>query len=72
MNAFGAGPLRSLRPARSDDLFALSDLAKRTWSDGFGVGVSPENEGAELEEVDPLKSLVWGATRPSVGWFLEK
>lgn len=29
---------------------ALSALAKRTWSDAFGEGVSPGNEAAELEQ----------------------
>ena len=29
---------------------ALSALAKRTWSDAFGEGVSPDDEAAELEE----------------------
>jgi diamine N-acetyltransferase len=40
----------TIRPAGHEDLSALSDLAKRTWSDAFGGGVSPENEEAELEE----------------------
>jgi ribosomal protein S18 acetylase RimI-like enzyme len=32
------------------DVPALSELAKRTWSDAFGDGVSPDEETAELEK----------------------
>jgi ribosomal protein S18 acetylase RimI-like enzyme len=40
------------------DAPALADLAKRTWSDAFGDGVSPDDLTAELEE------------RRSEGYFL--
>jgi ribosomal protein S18 acetylase RimI-like enzyme len=40
----------AIRPARSSDVPALSELAKRTWSQAFGDGVSPEDRAAELEE----------------------
>ncbi len=40
----------TIRAARSSDVDALSDLAKRTWSDAFGDGVSSADEAAELEE----------------------
>jgi diamine N-acetyltransferase len=33
-----------------DDVPALSELAKRTWSDAFGYSVSPDQEAVELEE----------------------
>jgi ribosomal protein S18 acetylase RimI-like enzyme len=39
-----------IRAARPGDVPALSDLARRTWSDAFGDGVRPEDEEAELEE----------------------
>jgi diamine N-acetyltransferase len=39
----------TIRPAAPDDVPALADLAKRTWSDAFGSSVSPEDEAAELE-----------------------
>jgi diamine N-acetyltransferase len=38
-----------IRPATVDDVPALADLAKRTWSDAFGSSVSPADEAAELE-----------------------
>jgi diamine N-acetyltransferase len=40
----------TIRPATSSDVPALADLAKRTWSEAFGGGVSPADEAAELEE----------------------
>jgi diamine N-acetyltransferase len=40
----------TIRPARPRDVAALADLAKRTWSDAFGGGVSRDDEAAELEE----------------------
>jgi hypothetical protein len=40
----------TIRPATRGDVPALSDLARRTWSDAFGDGVSLEDEAAELEE----------------------
>jgi ribosomal protein S18 acetylase RimI-like enzyme len=40
----------TIRPARSSDVPALSELAKRTWSDAFADAVSPDGEAAELEE----------------------
>lgn len=39
-----------IRPATPSDVAALSDLAKRTWSDAFGYSVSAAEEAAELEE----------------------
>jgi class 3 adenylate cyclase len=39
-----------IRPARPSDVPALAALAKRTWSDAFGDGVSRDGERAELEE----------------------
>jgi ribosomal protein S18 acetylase RimI-like enzyme len=39
----------TIRPAEAKDLPALSTLAKRTWSDAFGDGISREDEAAELE-----------------------
>lgn len=39
-----------IREALSSDAPALADLAKRTWSDAFGDGVSRDDEAAELEE----------------------
>jgi diamine N-acetyltransferase len=39
-----------IRPARASDVPALSELAKRTWSDAFGDSVGAEDEAAELEE----------------------
>ena len=40
----------TIRPARLSDVVALSDLAKRTWSDAFGDGVSSDHLTAELDE----------------------
>jgi diamine N-acetyltransferase len=40
----------TIRPATSNDVPALSALAKRTWSEAFGSSVSLEQEAAELEE----------------------
>jgi diamine N-acetyltransferase len=40
----------TIRPARASDVPALSALAKRTWSDAFGDGVSLDDEAAELQE----------------------
>jgi hypothetical protein len=42
-----------VRSAGPSDVAALSDLAKRTWSDAFGVGVGRDDEAAELEEAAP-------------------
>ena len=42
-------PQLDIRPATSGDVSALSDLAKRTWSDAFGYSVSPDEEAVELE-----------------------
>jgi len=39
-----------IRAAGSDDVSALSTLAKRTWSDAFAGGVSPVDEEAELND----------------------
>ncbi len=39
-----------IRPARTDDVPALADLARRTWLDAFGATVSPENAAAEAAE----------------------
>ncbi len=39
----------NIRLAELEDVPALSALAKRTWSDAFGDGVSREDEAAELE-----------------------
>lgn len=38
-----------IRRARTSDIPALSDLAKRTWADAFGSSVSPGDEAAELD-----------------------
>jgi diamine N-acetyltransferase len=38
-----------IRPATVDDVPALADLARRTWSDAFGSAVGPQVEAAELE-----------------------
>jgi ribosomal protein S18 acetylase RimI-like enzyme len=38
-----------IRPATTDDVPALADLATRTWSDAFGSSVGQEDEAAELE-----------------------
>lgn len=43
------GALR-IRAAEAHDVPALSALARRTWSDAFGDGVSAEVEASELEE----------------------
>jgi diamine N-acetyltransferase len=40
----------TIRPARVADVSALSALAKRTWSEAFGEGVSPDDEAAEVKE----------------------
>jgi ribosomal protein S18 acetylase RimI-like enzyme len=40
----------TVRPAGSGDASELSDLARRTWSDAFGDGVSAKDEASELEE----------------------
>ncbi len=40
----------TIRPATGSDVPALSELAKRTWSDAFGDSVSPEDEAVELEQ----------------------
>jgi len=40
----------AVRLAGPSDVPALSALAKRTWSEAFGEGVSPDDEAAELEE----------------------
>jgi ribosomal protein S18 acetylase RimI-like enzyme len=39
-----------IRTAEPDDVAALSALARRTWSEAFGEGVSAGDETAELEE----------------------
>jgi diamine N-acetyltransferase len=39
----------TIRSARLSDAPALSELAKRTWSDAFGGSVSPDDEAVELE-----------------------
>lgn len=39
-----------VRPATSDDVRALSQLAKQTWADAFGEPLSPEDLAAELEK----------------------
>jgi ribosomal protein S18 acetylase RimI-like enzyme len=38
-----------IRAAEPNDAPALSALARRTWSDAFGPGVSPEDLASELE-----------------------
>lgn len=38
-----------IRPAQTNDLPALSALAKRTWADAFADGVCPDDTQAELE-----------------------
>jgi diamine N-acetyltransferase len=40
----------TIRAADASDVPALSDLARRTWSEAFGGGVRPEDEAAEVEE----------------------
>lgn len=40
----------TVTPANLDDVPALAELAKRTWSDAFGHSVSAEDEAAELEK----------------------
>ena len=40
----------TIRPAWSSDVVALSDLARRTWSDAFAQGLSPDDASIELEE----------------------
>jgi len=39
-----------IRGARSDDIPALADLAKRTWLDAFGSSLSPEDAAAAAAE----------------------
>jgi diamine N-acetyltransferase len=39
----------TIRPATSGDVPALSELAKRTWSETFGDSVSPDDAAVELE-----------------------
>lgn len=39
-----------IRPATSNDVSALSQLAKQTWADAFGEPLSPEDLAAELEK----------------------
>jgi ribosomal protein S18 acetylase RimI-like enzyme len=43
----GAPP--TIRSARATDVPALSDLAKRTWTEAFGADLAGEDEAAELE-----------------------
>lgn len=40
----------TVRPAQSDDVPALSALAKRTWSDAFGASVSESTAATELDQ----------------------
>ena len=40
----------TVRPARLSDIPLLADLAKRTWADAFGGGVSAEDAATALEE----------------------
>jgi diamine N-acetyltransferase len=40
----------TIRTADAGDVAALSELAKRTWSDAFGDGVGPRDEAVALEE----------------------
>ena len=40
----------TIRPVTPDDVPALAALARRTWSDAFGHGLSPDDHAAELEE----------------------
>lgn len=40
----------AIRLARSSDVPALSELARRTWAQAFGDSVSPEDGAAELEK----------------------
>ena len=40
----------TIRPATLSDVPALTELAKRTWSDAFGQSVSPDDEAVELEK----------------------
>ena len=39
-----------VRPATRSDVPALSELAKRTWSDAFGGAINPNGEAVVLEE----------------------
>ena len=39
----------TIRAATLSDVPALSELARRTWSEGFGDSVSPDDEAIELE-----------------------
>ena len=39
-----------IRPASVTDVPALADLARRTWSDAFGNGLSPDDETTELQD----------------------
>lgn len=40
----------TIRPAAPGDVAELSALARRTWADAFGDGVSAEDEALELEQ----------------------
>jgi diamine N-acetyltransferase len=40
----------TIRLARSADVPALSELARRTWSDAFGDGISADDRAVELED----------------------
>jgi ribosomal protein S18 acetylase RimI-like enzyme len=40
----------TIRSAAPADVPALSELARRTWSEAFGASVSPADEAAELQE----------------------
>lgn len=40
--------MRVIRPARAEDISALSDLARRTWLDAFDASLSPEDAVFEL------------------------
>lgn len=47
---FRAVDAPTIRPAGPSDVPALAELAKRTWSDAFGDGVSRDDEAVELAE----------------------
>jgi ribosomal protein S18 acetylase RimI-like enzyme len=40
----------TIRPARSSDVRALSELAQRTWADAFADGLAPDDAATDLEE----------------------